>query len=165
MPHRVAVRAAARCPGYAAGVRRPVKPPPVVLRGLLHPSLGPVVRGAAGEPSGLRHVRGLFLVDTGASMSAVDREVARSLDLPTHGAAEWRGVTDHGGLAVAALRRCRLSLGDDPRAWELDLIEVPGLHHHAEGFRLLGLLGWDFLDQCRLTVDGPSRTFSLELPS
>jgi len=28
----------------------------------------------------------------------------------------------------------------------------------------LGLLGWDFLDQCRLTIDGPSRTFSLELP-
>ncbi len=145
-------------------MRRPVKRPPVLLRGLLHPALGPVVRGAAGSPDGQRSLRGLLLVDTGASMSAVDQSVARALELPTHGAAEWRAITDHVGLAVAALRRCRLSLGDDPRAWELDLIEVPGLEHHVEGYRLLGLLGWDFLDQCRLTVDGPSRTFSLELP-
>lgn len=136
----------------------------MLLRGLLHPAFGPVVRGAAASPDGLRTVRGLLLVDTGASMSAVDRGVAQALALPTHGAAEWRAITDHHGTAVAALRRCRLSLGEDPRAWELDLIEVPGLEAHAEGYRLLGLLGWDFLDQCRLVVDGPSRTFSLELP-
>lgn len=147
-------------------MRQPVRiqPAPVSLRGLLHPSLGPVVRGGCTSPDGARGTRGLFLVDTGASMSAVDREIARDLELPTHGAAEWRAISDHVGTAVAALRRCRLSLGEDPRAWELDLIEVPGLSHHAEGYRLLGLLGWDFLDQCRLTVDGPSRTFSLELP-
>jgi hypothetical protein len=145
-------------------VRRSVKRPPVVLRGLLHPALGPVVRGGVASPDGLRHLRGLLLVDTGAGMSAVDREVARALELPTHGAAEWRAVSDQPGTSVAALRRCRLSMGEDPRAWELDLIEVPGLEHHVEGFRLLGLLGWDFLDQCRLSIDGPSRTFSLELP-
>ena len=107
---------------------------------------------------------GAGAVITSSGMSAVDREVARSLELPTHGAAEWRSISERDKTAVAALRRCRLRLGEDPREWELDLIEVPGLEHHVGGFRLLGLLGWDYLDQCRLSIDGPSRTFSLELP-
>ena len=132
------------------------------IHGLLYPAYGPLVRGRLLGPDG-EATDGLVLVDTGASMSAVDRDLARALRLPTHGAATWRAI---GGdpHAVAALRRARLELQPDRRHWELDLIEVADLRSRIEGYTLVALLGWDFLDQCKLTIDGPSRTFHLELP-
>jgi hypothetical protein len=131
------------------------------LRGLFFPGVGPLVRARLHGPGG--SADGLVLVDTGASLSAVDRELALALKLPSHGAAEWRAVTrDH--PEVAPLRLGRLQLGDDPRLFELDLIEVPNLRHRIRGYQLVALLGWDFLDQCKLTIDGPGGTFVLELP-
>lgn len=144
-------------------MRRATPRPKTLLRGLLHPAYGPLVRGAVHD-DGTRAARGLLVVDTGASMSAVDQQVARELGLPTHGAAIWRAVTELGEPHAAPLRRGFLQLGDDARHWEIDLIEAPNLRHRVEGYQVVALLGWDFLDQCRLTVDGPSRTFSLELP-
>ncbi|MEZ4237889.1 MAG: hypothetical protein R3F59_17420 [Myxococcota bacterium] len=141
--------------------------PPAVKRGrapiagLLYPAYGPLVRGRVVGEGGV--AEGLVLVDTGASMSAVDRDIARTLRLPTHGAARWQPI---GGdpHEVAALRRARLELLPDPRHWELDLIEVADLSSRVSGYVLVALLGWDFLDQCTITIDGPSRTFRLELP-
>lgn len=145
-------------------MRRSLPRPKTLLRGLLHPAYGPLVRGAV-HGHGADAARGLLLVDTGASMSAVDRDVARGLSLPSHGAAVWRAVTDLGESHTAPLRRGFLQLGEDARHWELDLIEAANLRHRVEGYQVVALIGWDFLDQCRLTVDGPSRTFSLELPA
>jgi hypothetical protein len=131
------------------------------LRGLLYPAYGPLVRGQlVGEQYS---VSGLVLIDTGASMSAVDRELAEQLELRTHGAAVWHAVSETPD-AMAPLCRVRLQLGEDRRLWELDLLAVPNLRHHVQGYTLVALLGWDFLDQCKLEIDGPSRTFQLELP-
>jgi hypothetical protein len=146
-----------------ARVRRVLTKPKKLLRGLLHPAFGPLLRGAV-HSDGQELVRGLLIVDTGASMSAVDRDVARALGLPTHGAAQWHAVTDSDRPHTSALRRAFLSLGEDPRHWQLDLVEVANLKHRVEGYQVVALLGWDFLDQCRLEVDGPARTFSLTLP-
>jgi hypothetical protein len=134
---------------------------PGPIRGLLIPAYGPLVRGRViGHHA---QAEGLVLVDTGASMSAVDRDLARELRLPTHGAATWRPI---GGAphAMSALRRARLEILPDDRHWELDLIEVADLQSRVAGYTLVALLGWDFLDQCKMTIDGPSRTFHLELP-
>lgn len=122
-----------------------------MVRVEVHPPAGPPVRGHA-------------VLDTGASMSAVDGELARRLGLPTHGAAEWVAVTDTASRPVSPLRRAVLRIGEDGRLWELDLIEVPNLVHAVGGFHVLALLGWDFLDQCVLVCDGPAGTFSLTLP-
>ena len=105
------------------------------------------------------------MIDTGASLSAIDRDVAKSLELPTHGAARWYAVTDTASNhPTAPLRRAALQLAGDARLWELDLIEVPNLRHAVGGLTVVALLGWNFLDQCTLTCDGPSGTFTLELP-
>lgn len=131
------------------------------IRGLFFPGVGPLLRAGLSGPGG--HTDGLALVDTGASMSAVDRGVARALQLPSTGAAQWRAVTAD-TPEVAPLRTGHLRLADDPRRWELELIEVPNLEHRVSGYRLIVLLGWDFLDQCRIAIDGPGGTFTLDLP-
>lgn len=107
---------------------------------------------------------GLALIDTGASMSAVDRQAALDLGLPTPGAATFFAVTATGDRHVTPLRTGQLRLGHDPRYFELELIEVPDLHARVEGFRVVALLGWDFLGSCTLAFDGPAGTFSLGLP-
>jgi hypothetical protein len=110
-------------------------------------------------------VHGHLLVDTGASLSAVDRTVAQALELPSHRAAEWRAIGGGDNLPhFAPLRRATVGLPGDRRLWELDLVEIANLEHTVQGFRVVALLGWDFLEGCKLVLDGPARTFSLELP-
>lgn len=131
--------------------------------GLLHPAWGPLVRVAVRGEGG-HSTQGVAMLDTGASMSAVDRGVAAELGLPTHGAASWFAVTSSEERPTSPLRRAQLRVGDDNRWWELELIEVPSLDDAVQGFNAVALLGWDFLRLCRLTVDGPAGTFCLELP-
>jgi hypothetical protein len=132
-----------------------------VFRGLLHPAAGPLVRV---EVSGATAtVRGVAVLDTGATMSGLDRAVAQQLGLASPGVAEWHALVSGESRHQTPLRRARIKIGDDHRWWELDLIELD-LLHAVEGYQVLALLGWDFLDQCVFSVDGPSRTFSLTLP-
>jgi len=150
---------------YTLAVPTRTRAPAPVLRGLLHPAWGPLLRVELRCESGAV-TQGLAIIDTGASMSAVDREAARKLALPSHGAATWFAVAggEPGKREAAPLRRAQLKLGDDPRYWELDLIEVPGLHDQVQGFRAVALLGWDFLQTTQLHIDGPAGTWSLTLP-
>jgi len=135
------------------------------LRGLLHPAWGPLLRVELRGGDG-RFTTGVAVIDTGASMSAVDRAVAKELVMPSHGAATWFAVTSEadGPRSAAPLRRGQVKLGDDPRYWEMDFIEVPGLHDRVQGFRAVALLGWDFLQNGQLSIDGPAGTWSLGLP-
>ncbi|MEZ4318712.1 MAG: hypothetical protein R3F61_14455 [Myxococcota bacterium] len=135
---------------------------PVVIRGLLHPACGPVVRV---HVEGSRSVLGVGILDTGASMSVIDRDLARSLALESPGAAEWAGVTDSGARSMAALRRTRFGIAGDSRLYELDLLEAGGVRESVGGLDVLVLLGWDFLGQCRLVCDGPAGAFELQLPA
>ncbi|MEQ1567164.1 MAG: hypothetical protein ABMA64_16105 [Myxococcota bacterium] len=131
------------------------------IRGLFFPGVGPLVRARLHGPA--RSLDGLALVDTGAGMSAVDRQLALDLGLPTHRAAEWKAVT-RDTPELAPLRVGALQIADDRRHWELELIEVPNLRHRISGYQLVALIGWDFLDQCKITIDGPGGVFALELP-
>ncbi len=138
-------------------------PAPTILRGLLHPAWGPLVRVTLRHADGPAR-EGLALIDTGASMSAVDRQAARALAHTSPGAATFFAVTATGDRHVTPLRTGQLRLGQDPRYFELDLIEVPDLHARVEGFHVVALLGWDFLGTCTLAFDGPAGTFTLGLP-
>jgi hypothetical protein len=134
---------------------------PVVIHGLLHPACGPVVRV---HVDGTGSLRGVAVLDTGASMSVIDRDVARQLELDSPGAAEWTGVTDSGERSLAALRRTRFGIAGDVRLFELDLLEARHVRDSVAGLDVLMLLGWDFLGACRLICDGPAGAFELQLP-
>lgn len=130
------------------------------IHGLFFPS-GPLLRSRLLGPGGA--AAGVLLVDTGASMSAVDRDIARELKLASPGAVTWRAInqaTDE----ITPLRAAHLVIADDPREWDVHLIEIPNLQDRIAGYRLVAVLGLDFLDRCKLAIDGPARTFTLELP-
>lgn len=131
------------------------------IHGLFFPPNGPLLRTRLTGPRGV--ASGLVLVDTGASMSAVDREVARELALPSPGAVGWRAI-HQARDEITALRSATLQIADDPRNWELQLIEIPNIQDRIAGYRLVAVLGLDFIERCKLWIDGPARTFTLELP-
>ena len=110
------------------------------------------------------NVHGVAVLDTGASISVVDRHVARAMGLPSPGAAEWMGVNATGERSMAALRRCQLEVVGDRRLHTLDLLEMPGLRVSVPGLHVVALLGWDFLGRCRLSCDGPAGAFEFVLP-
>ena len=109
-------------------------------------------------------VVGLAVLDTGASMSVVDRTLARSLALPSPGAAEWAGVNATGQRSLSALRTVELGFAGDGRLFSVDMIEVDGIRDAVPGLAVLCLLGWDFLETCQLLCDGPAGAFELTLP-
>ena len=135
---------------------------PVRIRGLLHPACGPVVRVQLADAPLLS---GVAVLDTGASMSVIDRDLARDLDLSSPGFAEWAGVTETGERSQSALRSTRFAIIGDRRWYELDLIEAGGVRTTVKNLTVLMLLGWDFLHACRLLCDGPAGTFELSLPA
>ncbi len=116
------------------------------------------------NPSTGQRRAGVAVLDTGASMSAIDRALARDLALPSPGYARWFAVSDTGAQPASPLRKAEVVLVGDRRHWELSFIEVPALATALEGYTLMALLGWDFLRLCRLTCDGPLGMFDLELP-
>lgn len=136
---------------------------PTIIRGLLHPTGVPIVRVEISGPSA-SPARGLAVLDTGATASGLDRSVATDLQLESPGFTEWHAIASGETRHQAPQRRARLRIGEDPRLWELDFIELENLNRGLEGYHVIVLLGWDFLDQCVFTCDGPSRTFSLTLP-
>jgi len=135
-----------------------------VVRGLLHPAAGPLVRVEVSGMSGAA-LKGVAVLDTGASMSALDVSVAADLALESFGVADFHALAAGEARHLAPTRRVRVRIADDSRLWELDLVELPNLRHAIEGYEVLALLGWDFLDQCLLTCDGPTGMFSLTLPT
>jgi hypothetical protein len=108
--------------------------------------------------------RGLAVLDTGASVSVIDRDLARYLALASPGAVDWAGVNALGMRSTAALRTAHVQIAGDPRLFALDMVEVPGIRDTVPGLDVLGLLGWDFLGACTLVCDGPQGTFTLQLP-
>jgi predicted aspartyl protease len=107
---------------------------------------------------------GLALLDTGASLSVIDKALARKLELPSPGAMEWAGVNAHGERSVAALRTTHIRVAGHRQLFTLDMVEVPGIRETVPGLNVLMLLGWDFLGACTLVCNGPSGMFELTLP-
>lgn len=135
-----------------------------VVRGILHPAWGPLVRVHLHNPEHTRGHPGLAVLDTGASQSAVDQATALTLGLPSPGAATWFAVHEEEGRSVSPLRHGLLNIAGDSRVWDLQLIEVPRLAERVSGYDIVALLGWDVLGDCRLNLDGPAGSFALEIP-
>lgn len=137
---------------------------PDTLRGLLHPAAGPVLRAHLHHRTSGAKLATQVLIDTGASMSAVDKGLAAQLALPSTQYATWKAVTEVEGEHASPLRDGGVQLWGDRRIFPLRFIEMPGLADRLEGYTVGVLLGWDFLQTCKLVIDGPAGSFSLELP-
>jgi hypothetical protein len=98
----------------------------------------------------------LFLLDTGASASAVDATVAKRLKLPAKGAGKVEGTT--GVLAVEQVLVNSLSAG----AARADGLTVTSQNLGGSlapaGRKLDGILGYDFLRRFALTFDFHKKT-------
>lgn len=99
------------------------------------------------------------LIDTGASCSALDSTIIRSLDLQPHGTVSIHTPSTGSAYESRAQYDACLVIGD-PAELALHLVRpVIACGLASEGFQ--ALIGRDVLDCCVLTYDGPNRCFTL----
>ena len=129
--------------------------------------LGPLVVGqlapddSAPRPGAPATVH--LLIDTGAAVSGLDRDVARGLGLAARGAVAIVSVTGHAEHAPRF--EADLSLwfeGDGPPRLARIPLQLVGLAP-APGGRYQGILGRDFLEGMELSYLGPEGRFELTL--
>jgi SEC-C motif len=152
-------------------------------------NLGPIIRGewrlfpddeqkliAAGSTVP-PPVKGYFLIDTGASFTGIDGDVARELNLPSLGLKEAYGVGGTGMfetyrasivLYVASMSGERLAIG-----LFKDFLSAPVLRETHDAFnltapdgsplRVIGLLGRDFLQFATLNYNGLAGSWDMTI--
>lgn len=99
-------------------------------------------------------VNGFALIDTGATVTAIDEEVARALQLPVIGQTKI-GTAD--GTATASLLPFCLRL----LPWGFNMTCVPGISARISNQGIIALIGMDLLSQCVLIVNGPDDSVTL----
>jgi hypothetical protein len=100
------------------------------------------------------------LIDTGASCSAVDRNLAAGLGLAAKGVVSVHPPTTGARYIDLLQYDVRMVLGAgqaDALVLTLPIVESD---FASEGF--LALIGRDVLKSCRFTFDGPAETFTIE---
>ena len=114
------------------------------------------------------HINGVgplnFALDTGATLTCVDRAVASRMELP-----ETRGLP---GITAgaAAVGEIRVVILDSLRVGGAGMIELPACvvelaHARQVGVEIDGLLGLNFLRAYRVGIDFDRRILSLTNPS
>jgi len=107
--------------------------------------------------------RGLdFLIDSGAAGIVIDRDVAQSLGLTEYGAYSSAANADRyvGTSAIVP----QMSVG--PLVMhDVVVATIPHLGADTIGTKVVGLLGFDFLDAVALKIDYPTATVTAFLPS
>lgn len=148
---------------------------------------GPLVRAAFSVPEILAEklqqagrpvpqpVHGEMLIDTGATSTCISETVANELGLKPVGFAETYGA---GGLHKNPLFETRLQLGlaNNPkkaveicfedRTMGIPKLDEPGKNvksYDGRTARIIGLLGRDFLQNCKLEYDGPNACVVLKV--
>lgn len=102
----------------------------------------------------------LFLLDTGASASAIDARTAEELGIPIVGSGQVEGTA--GTIEVRTARLASLSVGGARvEALDVPCYDLGGLLA-PEGQRVDGILGYDFLRGFALYVDFEARTLAFE---
>jgi predicted aspartyl protease len=105
-----------------------------------------------------------FVVDTGATLTCVDEELAKTLELPQATGAVGFGATLRGGGAIRLVTIKSLQVGsakgEDLMACTIDLQALRGA-----GIEARGLLGLNFLKAHRVTFDFAAETLRLDAPS
>lgn len=98
----------------------------------------------------------LAMVDTGASLSAIDASVARAMGLPQTGTSRVAGATGVANLPVHAASVVLRDAGA-----RFDPVRLAGIALQGTGFHLL--LGRDILSDLNLDYRGPAGSFALRM--
>jgi predicted aspartyl protease len=101
----------------------------------------------------------LFLLDTGANVSAIDQTAARKLDLPIVGSATVEGTA--GTIPVRKGHLRRIAIGSmAARGLEVTVQDLSGTLS-PPGMRVDGILGYDFLHSFSLAIDYADSTLTI----
>jgi predicted aspartyl protease len=103
-----------------------------------------------------------FILDTGATLTCVDRALADTLQLeekPMRGVGA--GVASSGQVRVLGIDSLRVGAA---RAYDLTACEVDLAHAEKVGVRVDGLVGLNFLKEFRVTLDFDRKVVQLHDP-
>jgi predicted aspartyl protease len=106
-----------------------------------------------------------FVLDTGATFTCVDRQLAEELKLP-----DWSGplgtvVIAGGEGEMGFVKIDKFQVGDTASASELAACKLDLSRMQPPGFGIKGLVGLNFLKNYRLTIDFQRRTLRLDKPA
>lgn len=104
-----------------------------------------------------------FVLDTGATLTCVDTELARKLELPDQPGVTGRGATlgGAGGMRLVSFESLQVGSASatDLMGCVLDLQQLEVI-----GKDIRGLLGLNFLRSYRVLLDFPRKTLELQTP-
>jgi predicted aspartyl protease len=106
-----------------------------------------------------------FVLDTGATFTCIDRQLAEELKLPG-----WTGplgtvLITPGEGQMGFVKIDKLELGDTASASELVACKLDLTRMQPPGFGIKGLVGLNFLKNYRLTIDFQRHTLRLDKPA
>lgn len=102
----------------------------------------------------------LAILDTGASVSALDSQVIAALSLQYRGQAEIHTPSTGAGVVHRDQYDATLVIGENESPPLIATIPVIECEFASRGFH--ALIGRDILRHCRFTYDGPTNRFGLE---
>lgn len=132
---------------------------------------GPLVpaQWTSGGTDAKATISDFLLVDTGASGFCIDQSIADSLGLAPTGADRVHGVHGH-SESKKYLANLVLPVSNQGEvmlrfAMPVECTGVPNLlaHYSDTPHRVVGIMGRNFLQFCKLTVDGPHGRVTLEI--
>ena len=140
---------------------------PAILRtqgAVLQVEIAPSLFTSSVSPLAL--ITGLGAVDTGATITAIDRRVFAALGLS---AIESRDVSTPSGMQVLEIHRIHIRLTQVGLELELPMvaaIDLSGGKVAVNGVPqdIIALIGRDILERCVFTYNGPAASFSLSVP-
>ena len=106
-----------------------------------------------------------FVLDTGATFTCVDRNLAQELKLP-----DWSGplgtvVITGGDGEMGFVKIEMLEVGNTAKALDLVACKLDLSRMQPPGFGIKGLVGLNFLKSYRVTIDFERKTLRLDKPA
>jgi hypothetical protein len=107
--------------------------------------------------------RRLWLLDSGAGRTVIDKDYAAELGLELIGGGKAAGAAQSIGLQLATIPRCSLP-GLELAGQEIVTMEIADLFRRASDVQIGGLLGHDFLSRFVSRIDYANSTITLYDP-
>ena len=117
----------------------------------------PIINAATAAGQIIPQVKGIGLIDTGASMSAIDANIATNLQLISRDYVPVltpSGISNHYTYDIAVMLPAQLGL-------KMFFIEVTGADLSLQPYDFL--IGRDILEQCTLIFNGWDNSFQLHI--
>jgi predicted aspartyl protease len=106
-----------------------------------------------------------FVLDTGATFTCVDQQLAEELKLPAWSGPLGTVLITPGEGQMGFVKIDKLELGDTASASELVACKLDLNRMQPPGFGIKGLVGLNFLKNYRLTIDFQRNTLRLDKPA